>query len=171
MGLGLIVNETGPWCEWLAVRLVSWSARRRYTDKGRAAVRGEELAALIKERPGQLTKLMTALGFATAASAHLLATRRARATVGVSASQGHANANSAHIADDTRFMLMHSQLVDRIPTATGRALDYWFDIVENGPAFMRLEERAHWLADSYGVSHGYASAIAHEHNIRRRSDQ
>ncbi len=40
--------------------------------------------------------------------------------------------------------------------------------VESGPAFLRCEERAQWLADEHGISHGYANAIVHEYELRRR---
>ncbi|MBV9444366.1 MAG: DUF4287 domain-containing protein, partial [Streptosporangiaceae bacterium] len=36
------------------------------------------------------------------------------------------------------------------------------------PAFLRREERAHWLADDAGISCGYAYAIVHEYEMRRR---
>ena len=26
----------------------------------------------------------------------------------------------------------------------------------------------HWLADEHGISHGYANAIVHEYEVRRR---
>jgi hypothetical protein len=34
---------------------------------------------------------------------------------------------------------------------------------------MRCTERAHWLADEHGLSHGYASAIVHEYALQRSS--
>jgi hypothetical protein len=33
---------------------------------------------------------------------------------------------------------------------------------------LRCEERAVWLADEHGLTHGYASAIVHEYEVRRR---
>ncbi|HEX4724961.1 MAG TPA: hypothetical protein VH333_20770 [Pseudonocardiaceae bacterium] len=69
---GLAINEFCDVSPWLAQKLVRWSARRLYTDPGRA----EELAALIEERPGKLFKLLTALSFTIAAVAHRCATRR-----------------------------------------------------------------------------------------------
>jgi hypothetical protein len=72
--LGLIVNECSDVCPWCARKLVEWSARRRYTDPGRAGVRAEELAAVIEGRPGKLLKLFSALAFAS--SALLVAGRR-----------------------------------------------------------------------------------------------
>jgi hypothetical protein len=63
--LGLLVNEATDICPWIAVRLVRWSARLLYRRAPeRAAIRAEELAALINDRPGKLLKLFTALGFA-----------------------------------------------------------------------------------------------------------
>ena len=63
---------------------------------------------------------------------------------------------------------LHSSLIARIPVVTGRALDEWFHRLESGPAFLRREERAHWLADEGGISCGYAYAIVHEYEMRRR---
>ena len=63
---------------------------------------------------------------------------------------------------------LHSSLIARIPVVTGHALDEWFHRLESGPAFLRREERAHWLADEGGISCGYAYAIVHEYEMRRR---
>lgn len=64
----LIVNEFTDMCPWLADKLVRWSAYRRYPDRNRAETRAEELAALIRARPANLLKLITALGFAGTAA-------------------------------------------------------------------------------------------------------
>lgn len=61
----------------------------------------------------------------------------------------------------------HQNLVARIPQVTGKPLPEWFEHIDNGPAFLRFEERVNWLADEHGLSHGYATAIAHEHQRRR----
>ena len=63
---------------------------------------------------------------------------------------------------------LHSSLIARIPVVTGRDLAEWFHRLESGPAFLRRDERAHWLADDAGISHGYANAIVHEYEMRRR---
>jgi hypothetical protein len=63
---------------------------------------------------------------------------------------------------------LHSSLIARIPVVTGRDLAEWFSRLESGPAFLRREERANWLADDAGISHGYAYAIVHEYEMRRR---
>jgi hypothetical protein len=62
----------------------------------------------------------------------------------------------------------HKRLIARIPSVTGRDLVEWFKSLESGPAFLRCEERAHWLSDEHGLSHGYASAIVHEYERQRR---
>ena len=54
---------------------------------------------------------------------------------------------------------MHQNIIARIPAVTGRELREWFMRLESGPPFSRCEERAHWLSDEHGLSHGYASAI------------
>jgi hypothetical protein len=63
---------------------------------------------------------------------------------------------------------MHKNLIARIPHVTGSDLREWFRRLESGPAFLRCEERAQWLADEHGISHGYANAIVHEYELRRR---
>ena len=63
---------------------------------------------------------------------------------------------------------LHSSLIARIPVVTGRDLAEWFHRLESGPAFLRREERAHWLADDACISCGYAYAIVHEYEMRRR---
>lgn len=68
----------------------------------------------------------------------------------------------------THSPALHQSLMARIPVVTGRDLNHWFTTLESGPAYLRLEERAYWLADECGISHGYASAIVHEYEIRRR---
>ncbi len=63
---------------------------------------------------------------------------------------------------------LHSSLIARIPVVTGRELAEWFHRLETGPAFQRCDERAHRLADDAGISNGYAHAIVHEYEMRRR---
>ena len=63
----------------------------------------------------------------------------------------------------------HKNLIARIPLVTGRDLPEWFRSLESGPPFSRCEERAHWLSDEHGLTHGYASAIVHEYERQRRS--
>ncbi|GAA3979592.1 DUF4287 domain-containing protein [Thermobifida alba] len=64
---------------------------------------------------------------------------------------------------------IHARLLARIPDTTGYELHEWFDILERGPALTNCLERAHWLADEYGLTHGYATAIVQEFDRRRRS--
>jgi Domain of unknown function (DUF4287) len=64
---------------------------------------------------------------------------------------------------------MHKNLLARIPSVTGLQLREWFSRLESGPAFLRCSERANWLSDEHGLSHGYASAIVHEYEVQRRS--
>src|SRR5262249_34590377 len=45
---------------------------------------------------------------------------------------------------------LHNSLIARIPVTTGRTLAEWFHRIETGPAFLRREEQAHWLADDAG---------------------
>jgi DNA-binding CsgD family transcriptional regulator len=64
----LILAEIGPWCGWLAARLLPWAARLRYGDTERAAVRLEEWSGDLGDIPGQLTKLAYAVGQLAAGS-------------------------------------------------------------------------------------------------------
>jgi len=66
---------------------------------------------------------------------------------------------------------LHRALIARIPVTTGRELAEWFVRVDSGPSFLRCDERARWLAEDAGISDGYANAIVHEHEMRRRLGQ
>jgi hypothetical protein len=61
----------------------------------------------------------------------------------------------------------HANLVARLSGATGRDADQWVTVVESGPAFSRFEERVHWLQDEYELPHSYATAVAHEYDLKR----
>ncbi len=61
----------------------------------------------------------------------------------------------------------HHNLVAKIPAVTGRHLPEWFKALEEGPAFLRFEDRVHWLREEHGLSHGHATAIIHEHDKLR----
>ncbi|GAA4597652.1 MULTISPECIES: DUF4287 domain-containing protein [Planotetraspora] len=61
-----------------------------------------------------------------------------------------------------------TKLIARVPSITGRELPEWFQAIDNGPSFLRCDERAAWLASEHGLSHGYAAAIVLEHERRRR---
>ena len=63
----------------------------------------------------------------------------------------------------------HKNLIARIPSVTGKDLVEWFRSLESGTAFLRCEERAHWLSDEHGLSNGYARAIVHEYERQRRT--
>ena len=64
---GLFANELCEFSPWCARKLVRWSAFRQYTDRGRAEMRADEWTAVINDRPGNLFKLITAVGFTAAA--------------------------------------------------------------------------------------------------------
>ncbi len=65
----LALAEIGPWCGWLAARLLPWAAKLRYADTERADVRLEEWSSDLGDIPGQLTKLAYAMGQLAAGSA------------------------------------------------------------------------------------------------------
>jgi hypothetical protein len=61
----------------------------------------------------------------------------------------------------------HQLLVARVPEATGRPLSEWFNQLDDGPGLLRFDDRVRWLSDEYGISHGHATAIVHEHDLMR----
>ena len=61
----------------------------------------------------------------------------------------------------------HQLLVAKIPSATGRDLQEWFRQLDSGCSFLRFEDRVNWLRDEFGIAHGHATAIVHEHALRR----
>jgi 3-mercaptopyruvate sulfurtransferase SseA len=61
----------------------------------------------------------------------------------------------------------HRQLVERIPSATGREMKEWFGHLDEGPGMLRFDERVSWLRSEYGLAHGHATAIVHEHNLQK----
>lgn len=59
----LALAEFGPWCGWLAARVLGLAAMLRYGRGDHAALRAEEWATGdLSEIPGQLTKLVYSLG-------------------------------------------------------------------------------------------------------------
>jgi Domain of unknown function (DUF4287) len=69
---------------------------------------------------------------------------------------------SLHHSEET-----HQNLVARVPSVTGRELPEWFRAIEDGPAFLRFDDKVNWLRDEHGLAHGHATAIVHEHDKRR----
>ncbi len=69
---------------------------------------------------------------------------------------------SLHHSDET-----HQQLVARVPQVTGKELSEWFQAIDDGPSLLRFDDRVRWLRDEYGLAHGPATAIVHEHDKRR----
>jgi hypothetical protein len=63
----------------------------------------------------------------------------------------------------------HQHLLTKIPVVTGRDLNHWFDCLSAGPGLLRFEERVGWLRDEHDIPHGYAAAIVHEQELRRRA--
>jgi len=61
----------------------------------------------------------------------------------------------------------HQLLVARIPEATGRPLQEWFGHLDDGPGMMRFDDRVQWLREEYDLAHGHATAIVHEHDLKR----
>jgi hypothetical protein len=62
----------------------------------------------------------------------------------------------------------HQCFIDRVPRVTGHELNHWLGCLDSGPALLRFSERVTWLRDSHDLPHGYAVAIVHEADLRRR---
>lgn len=61
----------------------------------------------------------------------------------------------------------HQQLIERLPKVTGRSVQEWFVVLEDGPTLARFDERVHWLQDEHDLAHGQATAIVHEYDKQR----
>ena len=61
----------------------------------------------------------------------------------------------------------HQQLVERLPSATGRDVKDWMRALEDGSAFSPFEDKVNGLRDEHGLSHGFATAIVHEADLAR----
>lgn len=61
----------------------------------------------------------------------------------------------------------HRQLLERIPSVTGKDLKHWFETLEAGPSLLRFDEKVNWLRDQYDLAHGHATAIVHEFDKQR----
>lgn len=77
-------------------------------------------------------------------------------------------ATARRVIAGTAVLSAQETLIDRITQTTGTSLSEWFSRLEAGPAFLRREERAEWLADEHGIADRYAQAIVREYEIRRK---
>jgi len=39
--------------------------------------------------------------------------------------------------------------------------------LDGGPGLLRFDDRVNWLRDEYGLAHGHATAIVHEHDLKK----
>ncbi len=69
---------------------------------------------------------------------------------------------SLHHSEET-----HQNLLARVPERTGRELPEWFRELEDGPSFLRFDDKVTWLQDEHDIAHGHATAIVHEHDLKR----
>jgi DNA-binding transcriptional MerR regulator len=115
---GLLVNEYCDISPWVAVRLMRWAARLRYRDDAeRAKVRGVEWAALIQERPGNLFKLLTALGF----TLHALLVAALRSAPRVAKGANKAAQGQGHQPQ----LGFHGSTVHKLAGINSSMLNYW----------------------------------------------
>jgi hypothetical protein len=61
----------------------------------------------------------------------------------------------------------HQRLVQKVPECTGREMTEWFKLMNDGPSFLRFDERVRWLLTEYALAHGHATAIVHEYDLVR----
>ena len=61
----------------------------------------------------------------------------------------------------------HQRLVEKVPTVTGRDMREWFRLINDGPSFLRFDDRVQWLRSEYELAHGHATAIVHEYDLAR----
>jgi DNA-binding transcriptional MerR regulator len=114
---GLLVNECCDVSPWVAIRLMRWATRLRYGPAARrTTVRSEELAALIQDRPGNLFKLLTAIGFIVHA---LLAAALRKAPRVIK------RAKEAAPVSDPAASGYRGPTVCRLVGISYRQLDYW----------------------------------------------
>lgn len=64
-------------------------------------------------------------------------------------------------------MEIHNGVLQRVPEITGRPIPQWFEMLDEGPALLRFEDRVSWLRGEHDMPLGYAQAIVHEHDLRR----
>jgi membrane protein YdbS with pleckstrin-like domain len=105
--LGIVINEMSDLSPWIADRLVRVAAALRYGRTVRAAVRAEELQALVNERPGNLLKVATALAFVITASVTrartAIARSRPRSSGSTLSQSGPSRSMSAFLLPDDKF--------------------------------------------------------------------
>ena len=61
----------------------------------------------------------------------------------------------------------HRNLVARVPERPDENSQSGSGPSKRGPAFLRFDDRVRWLRDEHGLAHGHATAIVHEHDLRR----
>ncbi|MFM9371606.1 DUF4287 domain-containing protein [Streptomyces sp. Da 82-17] len=61
----------------------------------------------------------------------------------------------------------HRNLLSRIPHCTGREVAEWLRKLDDGPSFLRFDEKVSWLRAEYDLAYGHAKALVHEHDMRR----
>ncbi|MGH3235485.1 MAG: DUF4287 domain-containing protein [Streptosporangiaceae bacterium] len=162
----LISEEIRGWLDLAPRAILSLAATRLDPTQRETIYEGEWLPELCyalrgaESRP--ITRLIRGTTYATSLliAAHRMA--RSEPTPRVSAGTSTDNRNLIHSPN------LHRSLITRIPVVTGRDLAEWFSRLESAPAFLRREERAHWLADDAGISCGYAYAIVEEYEMRPR---
>lgn len=61
----------------------------------------------------------------------------------------------------------HRKLLARIPERTGRDVTDWIRVMDDGPAFSRIDDKVGWLRDEHQLAYGHAKAIVLERDRRR----
>ncbi|HET8684026.1 MAG TPA: hypothetical protein VFM54_19470 [Micromonosporaceae bacterium] len=66
---GVLANDVGDWSSWLARRMMRRAAHLWTSDATITEVYAEEWQAVVNERPGNMLKLLTGLGYLSASLA------------------------------------------------------------------------------------------------------
>jgi hypothetical protein len=165
----LVSEELRGWLD-LAPKGVLWLAAAQLPAAERASIFGEEwlpeLEYILRGKEARpVSRLVTGLRFAFGLA---VAARRVSKQLRRSA-DAREPAQIDLSLPRSPVLVIHQDLIAGIPTVTGVQLREWFSRLESGPAFMRCNERTHWLCDEHGLSPGYASAIVHEYELQRRT--
>jgi hypothetical protein len=168
----LISEEIRGWLDLVPRAILSLAATRLNSTQRETIYRDEWLPELCYALRGAESRPITRLirGTTYAASLLIAARRIARSAPAPRISSTPPISIDTPTGQGTLIYSpnLHRSLIARIPVVTGRDLPEWFTKRESGPSYLRCDERAHWLAEDADISHGYANAIVHEHEVRRR---
>ena len=170
----LISEEIRGWLDLVPHAILRLAATQLDPTQRETIYHDEWLPELCYALRGAESRPITRLMLGTTYATSLLISARRVARINIRATRTaprviRINDDHTPRSSVTHSPVMHKDIIGRIPTVTGQSIDEWHRKLESGPAFLRCAERAHWLAGRHGISYGYASAIVHEYEIRRRA--